>query len=54
MDYYDMEGKYMTYGNKSNELTIECTTENRYKSKKDLKCELIEMSYVNNHVTYIN
>ena len=53
MDYYDMEGKVMTYGNKASQLTIECVTEDRYKSRKDIKCELVEMTYVS-HVNYIN
>lgn len=53
MDYYDINGKVMTYGNKSNRLTIECTTENRYKSCKDMVCELYEMTY-NLPISYIN
>ncbi len=54
MDYYDQEGKTMTYGNKHNGLTIECNTDNRYKSRKDMLCELYEMIVENNHINYIN
>ena len=53
MDYYDQEGKIMTYGNKSNKLTIECTTQNRYESRKDLVCEMYEM-IIDLPITYIN
>ena len=54
MDYYDQEGKTMTYGNKYCRLTIECTTNNRYESRKGMLCELYEMVVENNHITYIN
>ena len=54
MDYYDQEGKTMTYGNKYYRLTIECTTNNRYESRKGMLCELYEMVVENNHITYIN
>lgn len=54
MDYYDFEGKIMTYGNRHNELTIECTTENRYKSRKDMKCEIFEMCAFRDDIHYIN
>lgn len=54
MDYYDQEGKTMTYGNKSYKLTIECTTNNRYETRKDLTCELYEMVSFNENITYIN
>ena len=53
MDYYDEGGKLMTYGNKSNQLTIECETENRYKTKKDLVCIMCEMK-TNSPIKYIN
>ena len=53
MDYYDMEGKVMTYGNKSENLVITCTTEDRYKSCKDMVCTINEMDYIC-HVNYIN
>jgi hypothetical protein len=57
MDYYDNSGKVITYGNKSNQLTIECSTENRYSSRKDLNCEMYEMivdlpiNYFMEHIT---
>lgn len=54
MDYYDSEGKVMTYGNKSKGLVIECITENRYISKKDLVCSIDTMIYENKNVSYIN
>jgi hypothetical protein len=54
MDYYDMQGKVMTYGNISNNLTIECNTEDRYKSRKDMVCDLYDMIYSNDNITYIN
>lgn len=53
LDYYDLEGKLKTYGNKSSKLTIEVTTKNRYKSTKDMKCELVEMLY-DLPINYIN
>jgi len=54
IDYYDESGSIITYGNQSNSLSIECTTLNRYKSRKDLKCELVEMALVNSNVCYID
>ena len=53
-DYYDADGQVMSYGNKSNSLTIECTNENRYKNRKDMICTLEEMLYDLPHIHYIN
>lgn len=52
-DYYDQEGKVMSYGNKSNSLTIECINENRYLNRKDMVCSLDEMLY-DLPIIYIN
>ena len=54
LDYYDAEGQVMTYGNKSKLLTISCITEDRYKSRKDLFCELEDMVFDLKHIQYIN
>lgn len=54
MDYYDEDGKTMTYGNKSESLVIECSTENRYKSRKDMVCTIDKMNYINHNINYIN
>jgi len=54
MDYYDQEGKIMTYGNFSNKLTIECATNDRYSSRKDMKCTIDEMVSIRNQNNYIN
>lgn len=53
-DYYDQEGKCMTYGNFSNQLTIECNNANRYANRKDMICEIKEMSIIGNQHDYIN
>lgn len=52
-DYYDTQGKLITYGNKSYKLTINCETKNRYESRKDMNCTLEEMFY-DLPITYIN
>jgi hypothetical protein len=38
-DYYDSQGKEVTFGNVRNSCTLKLLTENRYKSLRDLEIE---------------
>ncbi len=40
MDFYDREGKEMSYGNKRTQQGFYIYTENRYKTKEDAEFEL--------------
>lgn len=54
MDYYDMDGEQLTYGNKRTWNSIEVETRDRYKSTKDATVTLLENCTYYDHIEYID
>lgn len=54
MDFYDMEGRELSYGNQRTGNCISVQTRNRYKSTKDAQAHLdVNVGYYD-HINYID
>ena len=54
MDEYDMNGRYLTYGNKRTGMQLRVDTRNRYESKRDAKVWKWKADYYRNGIHYID